>query len=61
MDDLRQPNISKLMDNYEHEGRELIEYALTSVLVSLVVALILSSTDEQFVKIWNSIFDSLLL
>lgn len=40
----------------EHnEGRELVEYALIAVLVSLGVTLMLSGAGEQIANIWNTV------
>ena len=40
----------------EHnEGRELVEYALIAVLVSLGVALMLNGAGEQIGNIWNAV------
>ena len=37
----------------QNEGRELVEYALIAVLVSLGVALMLNGVGEQIGYIWN--------
>ncbi|MCB0189830.1 MAG: Flp family type IVb pilin [Caldilineaceae bacterium] len=40
----------------EHnEGRELVEYALIAVLVSLGVTLMLSGAGDQIANIWNTV------
>lgn len=42
------------MTGMEHnEGRELVEYALIAVLVSLGVTLMLSGASDQIASIWN--------
>jgi Flp pilus assembly pilin Flp len=43
-------------DDMEHnEGRELVEYALIAVLVSLGVTLMLSGAGDQIATIWNAV------
>lgn len=48
-------------DNMEHnEGRELVEYALIAVLVSLGVTLMLSGAGDQIARIWNVVANFVL-
>ena len=48
-------------DNMEHnEGRELVEYALIAVLVSLGVTLMLSGAGDQIANIWNIVANFVL-
>lgn len=45
----------------EHnEGRELVEYALIAVLVSLGVTLMLSGAGDQIANIWNAVANFVL-
>jgi Flp pilus assembly pilin Flp len=45
----------------EHnEGRELVEYALIAVLVSLGVTLMLSGASNQIGNIWNAVANFVL-
>jgi Flp pilus assembly pilin Flp len=45
----------------EHnEGRELVEYALIAVLVSLGVTLMLSGASSQIGNIWNAVANFVL-
>ena len=48
-------------DPMEHnEGRELVEYALIAVLVSLGVTLMLSGAGDQIASIWNIVANFVL-
>lgn len=53
MANFRQSTVAKLLSKHQNEGSELVEYALTSVFVSVGVALILSGAGAQFTQIWN--------
>ncbi|MCC6455768.1 MAG: Flp family type IVb pilin [Caldilineaceae bacterium] len=45
----------------EHdEGRELVEYALIAILVSLVVALMLNGAGDTISSIWNTVANFVL-
>jgi Flp pilus assembly pilin Flp len=45
----------------EHdEGRELVEYALIAILVSLVVALMLNGAGDTISNIWNTVANFVL-
>ena len=45
----------------EHnEGRELVEYALIAVLVSLGVMLMISGAGDQIISIWNTVASFIL-
>jgi Flp pilus assembly pilin Flp len=46
---------TKMTDMEHNEGRELVEYALIAVLVSLGVALMLNGAGEQIGNIWNAV------
>lgn len=49
------------MTAMEHnEGRELVEYALIAVLVSLGVTLMLSGAGDQIANIWNAVANFVL-
>ena len=49
------------MTAMEHnEGRELVEYALIAVLVSLGVTLMLSGAGDQIANIWNVVANFVL-
>jgi Flp pilus assembly pilin Flp len=39
----------------QNEGRELVEYSLIAVLVSVGVALMLNGASQQIANIWNTI------
>jgi Flp pilus assembly pilin Flp len=43
----------KLTDMEHNEGRELVEYALIAVLVSLGITLMLNGAGDQIASIWN--------
>jgi Flp pilus assembly pilin Flp len=43
----------KLTDMEHNEGRELVEYALIAVLVSLGITLMLNGAGDQIANIWN--------
>jgi Flp pilus assembly pilin Flp len=43
-----------------NEGRELVEYALIAVLVSLGVALMLGGVGDQIAHIWNTVANFVL-
>ena len=45
----------KMTDMEHNEGRELVEYALIAVLVSLGVTLMLSGAGDQIANIWNTV------
>jgi Flp pilus assembly pilin Flp len=49
-------------DNFmEHnEGRELVEYALIAVLVSVAVALMLNGAGDKIANIWNVVANFVL-
>jgi Flp pilus assembly pilin Flp len=44
---------TKITDMEHNEGRELVEYALIAVLVSLGVTLMLSGAGDQIANIWS--------
>lgn len=54
------PTTAKLIDMEQNEGRELVEYALIAVLVSVGVTLMLSGAGDQIANIWNAVANFVL-
>lgn len=54
------PYLRRRLHMEHNEGRELVEYALIAVLVSLGVTLMLSGASDQIGNIWNAVANFVL-